>query len=162
MITFVVVAALALIAVVSPVDRVDPDTAVAWHHDIDKAIADAEQSGKPVLMYFTRLDCGPCQNMKKWVFTRRKIAELIATKYVPLKVDLTDPDRRQIQTSGSLNIQAVPTMIVFAPSGREITRQVGGLSASQFTSMLENALTQLPGTTPNTSAQAEPRKEPTP
>ena len=60
---------------------------IAWRHgDVDDALAEAKEAGKPVILYWGAVWCPPCNEMKAGLF---KDADFIAEtqNFVPVYLD---------------------------------------------------------------------------
>src|SRR5512141_2175586 len=52
-----------------------PEDGIPWRTDFDAALAEARQSGRPVLLDFYASWCPPCQVMKHEVWPEAKVRE---------------------------------------------------------------------------------------
>ena len=86
----------------------------------------------PVLVDFFAEWCGPCQAMAPEI---KKFAEIHKDAVRVLKVDI---DKNQ-KVSQQLNIQGVPTLILFK-QGKVLWRQSGAMSAQQLSSIIKSKL----------------------
>jgi len=112
---------------------------VAWRYSYNQAVIEANGSAKPLLVAFSADWCPPCQQMKAWVFSDKKIADAIEADFVPVKVDLSSeglPDQRLADKYG---IQAIPTFLTLTADGKPISISTGYLSKDELTNWLENA-----------------------
>ena len=108
---------------------------VQWIMDVKQGVAQAHQSGKPQLVYFTASWCVPCHDLKRFVFSDETLAELINTQFVPVKVDMTFADavpapdpamqRRNNALAVQLGVTGYPTLIVRSPAEKVLSHRPG-------------------------------------
>ncbi len=116
---------------------------IAWFDgSVDAAFAEAERSSRPLFLYWSAEWCPPCHELKATVFRRDEfIAQ--STLFVPVYLD---GDTASAQKYGEqFSVYGYPTVIVFAPDGRELTRIPGGMNLEQYLSVLELTLNALTG-----------------
>jgi thiol-disulfide isomerase/thioredoxin len=119
-----------------------PSRNVAWlvataDADIERAFAQARAQNKPVLLYWGASWCPPCNQLKVTLFNRQDFAAQ-SKHFVAVFVD---GDRPAAQKLGArFKVGAYPTMVMFTPTGTEITRLPGEVDAPQVLSMLEAGL----------------------
>lgn len=92
-----------------------------WYVDIDKAYAESQKSGKPILANFTGSDwCGWCIRLKRDVFTKPGFNEWAKENVVLLELDY--PRRKQLpadikqqnaKLQQTFKIRGYPTIWVF-------------------------------------------------
>jgi thiol:disulfide interchange protein len=99
---------------------------------IDSARSAALADGRPILVFATADWCGPCQQFKRGTLSTASVTQALQSKVHAVYLDI---DRAQ-QQAGQMNIAGVPTLILYDKSGREIRRQVGGLSESAMLAFL--------------------------
>jgi thioredoxin-related protein len=119
-----------------------PSKNVAWlvaaaDADVDRAFAQAKGQNKPVLLYWGATWCPPCNQLKATLFNRQDFAAQ-SKHFVAVFVD---GDRPAAQKLGArFKVGGYPTLVLFTPEGREITRLPGEADAPQVMSLLEAGL----------------------
>ena len=118
-------------------DAHGPGDGIAWHEgDMDSAFAMAEESGKPLFLYWGAEWCPPCYYLKTKVFVK---PEFIAKSQDFVNVYL-DGDTERAQILGEeFGVAGYPTVIVFDPAGQEIMRLPNDLPVERFTEVLDSA-----------------------
>jgi len=121
-------------------------SAAEWMTDYAKALNQAKQQNKPVLMNFTGSDwCTWCIRLDKEVFSAQSFSDYAAQKLILLKIDfpnfkeLPAAETAQNQKLASqFGVDAFPTVIILKPNGTkagELSYMPGGPKA--FISALE-------------------------
>ncbi len=92
-----------------------------WLVDIDKAFAESEETGKPILANFTGSDwCGWCKRLTASVFSKKEFQTWAADNVVLLELDF--PKRKQLpqkyrqqnaQLQNAFGVRGYPTVWVF-------------------------------------------------
>jgi thioredoxin-related protein len=116
-----------------------PSTNVAWQEatsdaDIDKAFAAAKAQNKPVLLYWGAVWCPPCNQLKATLFNRQDFAEQ-AKSFVPVHLDGDAPGAQKLGMR--FKVVGYPTLILFSPDRRELTRLPGEVDAPQVMQLLQ-------------------------
>jgi thioredoxin-related protein len=116
-----------------------PSTNVAWQAaatdaDVDSAFAQAKAQDKPVLLYWGATWCPPCNQLKATFFNRQDFARA-SLGFVAVHVD---GDRPGAQKLGKrFKVSGYPTVVLFNPAGREITRLPGEVDPERMMAVLQ-------------------------
>ena len=110
-------------------------TEIAWRRgDVTDAFAEAQERGKPVLLYWGAAWCPPCNQLKAGLFRN---ADFIARTRDVVPVYL-DGDTPGAQAWGErFGITGYPTLIVLRPDRSEVTRLSGTGDPVQVTAALD-------------------------
>ena len=121
--------------------QAEGDTGIQWFKgNTDQAFATARELNKPVFLYWGAKWCPPCNQLKATLF--RKPAFVSQTRlFIPVYLD-GDTDQAQAQGE-KFNVLGYPTIIIFNPQGKEITRIPGGMDLQRYTDVLDLALNDI-------------------
>ena len=100
---------------------------VPWHKSYEQARDESQSSGKAMLVYFTADWCPPCVEMSRFVFSRQQVADAIVSRYVPVKMDLTNPspEGEAERLAEDHTVNYIPTIMVMDADGRVLARTSG-------------------------------------
>ena len=107
---------------------------IGWRHgDVDDALAEAKEAGKPVILYWGAEWCPPCNQMKAGLF--KEPSFIRATQdFVPVYLD-GDTDGAQ-RWGEQFGISGYPTVIILQPDGTEVTRIASANMAEDLPELL--------------------------
>ncbi|MBW2617984.1 MAG: thioredoxin family protein [Deltaproteobacteria bacterium] len=118
-----------------------PATSEDWTLYSPKALAAAEEEGKPVILDFYADWCAPCRIIKKNLADPEVVA--LSRKLVTLKVDLTTGGSPEAKTLvRRYQIQGLPSLIFLSPDGQEAKdlRIVGAVGSQEIARRMEELL----------------------
>lgn len=99
------------------------------------ALAKAKAEGKPLLIEFSAVWCGPCKRMAKETLGAEVVKERIA-KFVTLLVDTDEKP----EVSRAFDVQGIPDVRMLDGEGQEIDRLRGFEPPERFAERLDRAL----------------------
>ena len=119
-----------------------PSNNVAWvaaaaDAEIERAFSQAKAQNKPLLLYWGASWCPPCNQLKATLFNRQDFAAQ-SKHFVAVFVDGDKPAAQKL--GARFKVSGYPTLVLFTPSGSEITRLPGEADAPQVLSLLEAGL----------------------
>lgn len=117
------------------------DRSIAWFPGtIEEAFASAKARSKPLFLYWGADWCPYCKLLEATIFMREEFIEL-SRQFVAL--DMSSGGAESIRKADEYRIYGLPTVIVFAPDGTELTRLRGGMDMEQYAAVLELTLNAL-------------------
>ena len=123
---------------------------IRWLDNIDAGRAEAQQSGKLLLVHFWSTHCGPCVQLERNVYSRAEVAQALAQHFVAVKIN-TETHPELARRHG---IRFVPTDMVIDPSGRVLATQKCPPQATRY---LAGLLRLLPTATPSADRDSIPQ-----
>ncbi len=118
-----------------------PSNSIAWADNYPSAQQQADQTGKPIVLFFTGNWCVPCKIMKRQVWADDHVMKTVNSDFVPVSIDVDDPNNASLLVR--YNVGGTPITIVTDPNGKALRWRVGGIGKSDFLKLLQ-------GTTPST------------
>ncbi len=107
---------------------------IDWVKSHAEGLRQAEESGKPALVYFTADWCAPCVELKKYIWPDRRVVEA-SKKLVMIYVDVDeDPG-----TFAAYGVRGVPAIFFLSPEGERVTAFSGDRSAANLSRQMKTA-----------------------
>jgi thioredoxin:protein disulfide reductase len=98
---------------------------------LEKALSDAKQQGKPVLVDFYADWCITCKKIEKYTFQDAQVLPILK-KMVLLRIDVTANDADDKAIMRKFNVIAPPTILLFDPLGNETQRIIGDIGPKEL------------------------------
>lgn len=114
-----------------PVPKFAPAPPILWRLDYNAARIESRETGKPLLLYFTRPGCLPCLQMEASTF-KDEAVRAEASRYVCLKVDAW----KQPALAEALWARRFPTFLLATPAGGIVSREEGFADQATFAERL--------------------------
>jgi len=111
---------------------------IRWYEgSVEAAFKAALDQDKPLFLYWGAAWCPPCHQIKDQIFSRPEFIQK-SRLFIPVYLD-GDTERAQ-KYGDRFGVLGYPTVIVFSPDGRELTRIPGGLDISLYANVLDLTL----------------------
>ena len=103
-----------------------------WREDWAGAEREAEKTGKERLVLFTADWCGYCTELKQEALVQPDVSELLASRFIRVKVDCTEATDEIVKLSRQLEVSGYPSMLVLDEKGVVKARTKGSMSKGEF------------------------------
>ncbi len=107
--------------------------AIAWLENFPDAVAASRKQRKPILIDVYQDDCGGCEKLVDVTFADAGVAQVIADRFVPLKLDLFQ-DRAFTREH---QVFWTPTILIADHSGKVRYTSVNYLPPAEFLDILD-------------------------
>lgn len=127
---------IACLAMVAFAGRTCVAEEINWRTSYAKALEEAAESDRPVLVKVSAQWCSHCTRMQRETLSDANVANEVSDNFVPLALD-ADRDAELIRR---FQVRTFPTTIVVAPDRTILRRITGYQGRSEFTANLRGAL----------------------
>ncbi len=103
-----------------------------WHSDLNRAMAEAKELNKPLIIHFYADWCGPCKKMDRDVLYSRGLLRQFGTRFVGVKIN---SDHNQ-KLADRLGIRSLPSDVFVHPEGWVIKKSSGSKNLRGYFSQL--------------------------
>ncbi len=118
---------------------------VAWN-DFATGLERAEAEGKPMLVDFFAVWCGPCKQMDKHTFHDSAVASAME-QVVPVRVDAEGTESirgfKGEELAERYRVSGYPTIMLIDAQGKVVVRSTGALGPKQMLNWLDGALARF-------------------
>ncbi len=109
------------------------DPSEVWHLDYTRAAAEAQKSGRPLLIHFYADWCGPCHQMEARVLNQPAVRNGLRNRAVAVKVNY---DQRADLVS-RFNVSLLPCDLLVGPDGEVLLRTTGYIDETTYVARIE-------------------------
>jgi thiol:disulfide interchange protein DsbD len=114
------------------------EAGIQWQTDIEGAFKTARDGGKPVLIDFRADWCDLCEEMEKEAFPRPDVIDA-ASRFVPLRVDVTNLEEEEKALVGKYDLVGYPTLVVATGDGELVDSVYGYEGPEHVRDFLQSA-----------------------
>ncbi len=108
-----------------------------FEHSFSQVQANSKKSGKPVVVVFSAVWCGPCQVMKKEVYPSAEV-KAFHDKFEWAYIDVDD--EKNAEYAKKFGVEGIPHVQFLDKEGNPIGSQIGSTSAGDFAATLKKML----------------------
>lgn len=112
-----------------------PSNDIAWADNYDSAQQKANDSDKPIILYFTGEWCSPCRVMRRQVWADEEVKTLVNSQFIPVAIDVDNPDDAAVLAR--YQVEGAPVTIITDPEGNALRWRAGGIGKTEFLEFLK-------------------------
>lgn len=125
--------ALVVLGIFARISLGGPLGGIEWDTDLQAAITQAKQEGKPVMIDFYADWCAACKELDRYTYTDPLVMEE-AERFINVKIDGTIEDDEILELYDRYGIQGLPTVLFLEPDGTPLDdpKVTGFLDGKRF------------------------------
>jgi thiol:disulfide interchange protein DsbD len=105
----------------------NPAAKIQWVQDLTEGLRLAKETGKPAMLYFTADWCAPCLELKKYVFSDKRVAAA-ASRLVNIYIDVD----KNYDALAAYKVRGIPAIFFLNPGGEIVERFSNDRSVAGF------------------------------
>ena len=113
---------------------------IRWAADLATAHAEAQTTGKPLLLHFYGDNCVWCDRLEKGAFSTPQVAEAIDQGFVAVKIHAGE----QPAVASMFRVRQWPTDVVVTPAGKVLSHGGSPQQPAAYIAMLADSSSKLP------------------
>jgi len=86
--------------------------------------------------------CPSCKQLQRTTFKNKDVAAFFNQNFINLSLDVERGDGESL--ASSLNVRAIPTLLIFSPNGTPVLKSVGYLNTEELVSFGKTAIHSSP------------------
>ena len=102
-------------------------TRIEWVPSLPEGMRLAKESGRPLMLFFTADWCGPCVELKKYVFSDRRVVAA-SKRLINVFIDADS----NYDTLAAYKVRGIPAIFFLNPLGETVDRYTGDRSVNSF------------------------------
>lgn len=130
---------------------------IKWLTSLEPALAQAKETGRPIMIDFFATWCPPCKMLDAKTYTDAKVVER-SREWIMVRIDV-DKNKALAQ---EYQIGSIPTLVLLQPDGKEASRELGFIPPAEMLAFMARVkpaqgpsdLTPLPTGAPAASPSA--------
>ncbi|HWN71666.1 MAG TPA: thioredoxin family protein [Haliangium sp.] len=114
----------------------DESVSLTWRTDEQAAFAEAQRTGKSLIVDFHSTWCTSCADMDDKTWSEPEVVSVVEEAFVPLRIDVTQGDTTSEALQEKYHAESLPTLIVVDATGKEHGRIVGAVEPAAVIGLL--------------------------